>query len=221
MNVRFRRLCDGIKWLGAAGQVVGSDGNDFTWVTPPDLGDPVTVPHGGTGTANGSITGTDTLTFAAGGTDKNVALTPSGAGYTLLNGSVGLGTATPQARFHVFGGGTPLAIFQATAPSPYGVFVCLDATQAAGGHDWRFGSTAAGAGEGQGKFLIIDQTAGVNRLVIDTAGNLGIGTTSPTSKLQLVGLIVYANNAAAVAAGLTAGAFYRTGGDPDLVCVVH
>jgi len=54
-----------------------------------------------------------------------------------------------------------------------------------------------------------------------SAGNVGIGTTAPTSKLQVVGLPVYANNAAAVSGGLTAGAFYRTGGDPDPVCVVH
>jgi len=52
-------------------------------------------------------------------------------------------------------------------------------------------------------------------------GNVGIGTTSPTSPLQVVGLPVYANNAAAIAGGLTAGAFYRTGANPDPVCVVH
>ena len=52
-------------------------------------------------------------------------------------------------------------------------------------------------------------------------GNVGIGTVSPTSPLQVVGLPVYANNAAALAGGLTQGAFYRTGGDPDLVAVVH
>lgn len=52
-------------------------------------------------------------------------------------------------------------------------------------------------------------------------GKVGIGTTNPTSKLQVVGLPVYANNAAAIAGGLTAGAFYRTGADPDVVCVVH
>jgi hypothetical protein len=34
-------------------------------------------------------------------------------------------------------------------------------------------------------------------------------------------LSVYADNTAAVAGGLTAGTFYRTGGNPDYVCVVH
>ncbi len=36
-----------------------------------------------------------------------------------------------------------------------------------------------------------------------------------------VDLPVYANNAAAIAGGLTVGALYRTGGNPDTVCVVH
>jgi len=58
-------------------------------------------------------------------------------------------------------------------------------------------------------------------LILDASSNVGIGTDSPTSKLQVVGLPVYANNAAAIAGGLTEGAFYRTGGDPDVVCVVH
>ncbi|MFY8165133.1 MAG: phage tail protein [Sediminibacterium sp.] len=42
-------------------------------------------------------------------------------------------------------------------------------------------------------------------------GNVGIGTTAPTSKLQVVGLPVHASNAAATSAGLTAGAFYHAG----------
>lgn len=36
-----------------------------------------------------------------------------------------------------------------------------------------------------------------------------------------VTLQVFANNAAAITGGLVAGQFYRTGGDPDTVCVVH
>lgn len=34
-------------------------------------------------------------------------------------------------------------------------------------------------------------------------------------------LPIYANNAAAVAGGLSKGDRYRTGADPDHVCVVH
>jgi len=34
-------------------------------------------------------------------------------------------------------------------------------------------------------------------------------------------LPAYANNAAALAGGLVAGNLYRTGADPDTVCVVH
>lgn len=54
------------------------------------------VTNGGTGTTTGSITGTGALNFTAGGTDQNITLTPSGTGITNLNGSVGVGTATPD-----------------------------------------------------------------------------------------------------------------------------
>ncbi len=36
-----------------------------------------------------------------------------------------------------------------------------------------------------------------------------------------ISLSSYANNAAALAGGLVAGNLYRTGSDPDTVCVVH
>jgi len=40
---------------------------------------------------------------------------------------------------------------------------------------------------------------------------ISLGSVAPTSPMQIVGLAEYADNAAAVAAGLTVGAFYRTG----------
>jgi len=39
--------------------------------------------------------------------------------------------------------------------------------------------------------------------------------------LNIGNLSSYANNAAAISGGLVAGQFYRTGGDPDTICVVH
>lgn len=47
----------------------------------------------------------------------------------------------------------------------------------------------------------------------------GAGVAIPN--LRIAGLPVHADNAAAVSGGLSAGTLYRTGGDPDLICVVH
>lgn len=52
--------------------------------------------------------------------------------------------------------------------------------------------------------------APMNGLLVQ--GRVGIGSTSPTSPLQIAGLTNYADNAAAVSGGLTAGAFYHTSG---------
>jgi hypothetical protein len=53
-------------------------------------------------------------------------------------------------------------------------------------------------------------TTRVERFRITGSGNVGINTTAPTSKLHVVGLPTFADNASALAGGLTAGAFYRT-----------
>ncbi len=63
------------------------------------------------------------------------------------------------------------------------------------------------------------RTGNVDRIKIDdSTGYVGIGTSSPTAKLHVVGLLEYTDNADALANGLTIGAFYRTG---DLLKVVH
>lgn len=55
-------------------------------------------------------------------------------------------------------------------------------------------------------------------MIISSDGNVWIWTTAPTSKLHVNGILEYADNAAAIAGGLTAGAIYRTG---DLLKIVH
>lgn len=50
-----------------------------------------------------------------------------------------------------------------------------------------------------------------NDVIVTFDGRLGVGTTTPTSKLQVVGLPIYVDNAAAISGGLTIGAFYHNG----------
>ena len=63
----------------------------------------LSVANGGTGTATGSITGTGALTFAAGGSNQNLNLTPSGSGYVVMSGNVGIGNSSPTYKLDVSG----------------------------------------------------------------------------------------------------------------------
>ncbi|MFN6084087.1 MAG: hypothetical protein ACK476_04065, partial [Fluviicola sp.] len=59
-------------------------------------------------------------------------------------------------------------------------------------------------------FATWNGTTKTQLMSITDDGHVGIGTVNPTRKLQVVGLPVFADNAAATTGGLTVGAFYRT-----------
>ena len=66
--------------------------------------------------------------------------------------------------------------------------------------------------------LKVNNSASSPLLYVRNDGNVGINTSNPTSKLQVVGLATYVDNSAAITAGLTTGAFYiRTGHGLDIV----
>lgn len=71
-----------------------------------------------------------------------------------------------------------------------------------------------GATDGSTALSFTTSKAGVTKEAVrlDSAGNLGVGTNVPKSKLHVVGLQSFADNASALAGGLNAGAFYHTSG---------
>jgi hypothetical protein len=72
-------------------------------------------------------------------------------------------------------------------------------------------------------FIMTDSNGAITRMI---QGEVRItaqvtGLVSEPVNIDYQMLPIYPNNEAAVAGNLLPGAFYRTGGDPDLVCVVH
>jgi hypothetical protein len=174
--------------------------------TATDLaaGSILSVAKGGTGTTTGSITGTGELTFTASGAGGDITLTPSTSGVVKLSSEVILASGKTA-----FVSSTFPAIYATASGSTYP----FDA--------WGHLVVQPRSSGALRDIVFANGVPAVVVAVIDSTGKVGIGTTAPKSKLHVVGLPVYANNAAAVAGGLTAGAFYRTGADPDPVCVVH
>ena len=134
---------------------------------------------------------------------------------------VGVGTATPSELFEVRSTSVSLrALFRADSDSAtikidsgtgYNASFLFYENQA-----FRWEITNDGDG---GDPMLLHSASGKGIAILQ-GGNVGIGTKTPGSKLAVVGLPSYANDAAAVVGGLATGDFYSTGGDPDLVCVV-
>jgi hypothetical protein len=55
---------------------------------------------------------------------------------------------------------------------------------------------------------------------IVSSGEILLMTTND-DPVRIDGIQVFANNSEAIAGGLTLGSLYRTGGDPDHLCIVH
>lgn len=75
---------------------------------------------------------------------------------------------------------TPLSLISSNTGGTW-----MNFQNSGGGRTWNFIATGTTNGEGPGKLLIRDQTAGLVRTTIDTAGNVGLGTISPSSALEV------------------------------------
>jgi hypothetical protein len=154
--------------------------------------------------------------------------------------NVGIGTTSPSYKLHVSGTGrfTGTTLFQSqlTVAESFGDSV-LEVGNSGMGGNHRINIIPAGSGKDAGYYIsgtprvytntgntsitrinapstgiIQFETNLTERVRINNSGNVGIGTTNPTAKLHVVGLPNYADNATALAGGLTVGAFYHTAG---------
>ncbi len=136
---------------------------------------------------------------AAGGS----AWTENG-GYLYYNsGNVGIGIIDPSGAFEVL---TTLKIAAAISSSNING-TWLDIGNLTGAY-WSLISTGSGNSEGAGKLLFRDEN-GFNRLILSTDGNVGIGTDTPKSKLQVQGGIQVGNDSDAASADKVGTFRYR------------
>ena len=110
------------------------------------------------------------------------------------NGYLGLGTSTPGAMFHLAGlteGLPPVILAQTTANSGItaGPAMAFWHDSQSGGRRFLVLSTGSANIGGAGLFQIADQTANQSRLVINSSGYVGIGTTSPSVMLDVNGSV--------------------------------
>jgi hypothetical protein len=99
-----------------------------------------------------------------------------------FNGNVGIGTTSPLTKLHIVTDGTIRAFrISGTASNNY-----AEAQFAGDAREYRIGIGGSALSDGSAnKFYIWDNNAAAYRMVLDASGNVGIGTTSPLSKLHI------------------------------------
>jgi len=139
-------------------------------VTITSVSTPITAAQGGTGnssafTANAVVYAPTTSTLATGS-----ALTWNGS-------SLGVGTNSPNSVVDIVGSGNPTLTLRGSA----GAYTAYLKLQAAGGGSSVINATGASSDS------LIFQITGTEAMRLTSAGNVGIGTTSPPYKLSVFG----------------------------------
>lgn len=111
----------------------------------------------------------------------------------LPNGNIGLGTITPNFPLHlVTNADTQIALTGGPANGGNAV-----------ARTWSIQASSTNSPTGSqlnGSFQIVDRTAGAARMLVDSNGNVGIGSVTPTQRLTVAGNVL-ANNVAVPSSG--------------------
>lgn len=144
--------------------------------------------------------------------------TISGYPYVFKGGNVGIGTTNPSQLLHVYdSSGDSVALSESGAATHYAMFSTKGT-----GRTYNFG--VGGASETTfgvpNKFFVFDATVGAMRMVIDTNGNMGIGTAAPASLFSVGASSQFQVNgsgqlylADSTAPGTTTNMLYASGGN--------
>jgi hypothetical protein len=100
------------------------------------------------------------------------------------SGNVGIGTASPGFHVHVLGTGIQTIAVESTQNGNNAQFSFIGKTAGGTAQSWLLGENIATTA---GAFEIYDNTAAQARFLINTSGNVGIGTTAPTDTLSVNG----------------------------------
>jgi len=121
-----------------------------------------------TGNTEFSVDGTGNVVIAG-----NVWST--GASTSYLGGSVGIGTTLPVGKLHVESAGTNYIYTRNSAAAGIAGVIFQNTTDT---RSWRISGT---------DFQAYDNSAGAARMTINSTGNVGIATSSPSATLHVVG----------------------------------
>ena len=135
----------------------------------------------GTAAQYGNLTNATAIGYGALVSESNALVLGSGG----VN--VGIGTSAPTYALEVYSGGATVAQMAMVSSGTDAAFSLKNT--ASGGREYWIDSGSGSAGVGAGNFAIFDRTALATRLVVNSVGNVGIGTITPGHLLDVAGTV--------------------------------
>jgi len=154
--------------------IADQGGQKLTILNSGNVGIATTTPY-----AKLSVTNTDTFPSFIVEDTTSPDLTP----FVIdASGNVGIGVAAPSSKLHVSDTAQTPVIFTSSNDGATDIQINNTSTN---GRDWILSATGQNNSFGAGKFGLFDSTGGLFRLIVDSAGDFGVGTTTPSTLLDV------------------------------------